>query len=571
MVAVLQSPQSQSSGGKLAGYLDRLPQVWRIPAGHSRDAFAILLILAVSAGTAFTGAVHTRRFGHDLFIMLDSGWRVLNGQRPDVDFSPGVGIVTPLVMAVGLKLAHNSANGVAYGSALVGALVGLVGYAIGRKRMPWIPATLISLFLALVAVAPYPLGLPPNILSHAMVYNRYGYAMLGVVVLEVFQRCQPDPSAKLQPGAVATGLLSAILLFGKPSYGLVALVFAGYSVLLDPRKRWRTFGILLGLAVGCLALMAWLRFDFAAVWNDISLQAAAKGSGANLWGIGTAMVKGLRDILWPALLAVFVVVIRSSKASTLSLLQPLFSVVLVLLGGSLLLATNAQADGFPLNAVLAIILAEQGRLAAKEWGTGITARFLRADTVILLVALLCFAPPFLGSASGLAYAMVKSRENPPESEVPRIRAAPLEGLLFYDVPDALDSDRRSSGRIYVEYLNDGIRLIRSVSKPEETIYTLDMTNPFSYALERRPAHGGSSCMSLNHHFSDKHKPSPEWLFGSADIVMVPKRPAAADQDTKALMRNYLPSIQAEYVLCAQTEWWQLYKRPSHLEGCPGVR
>ncbi|MGD0296898.1 MAG: hypothetical protein ABSE86_07240 [Bryobacteraceae bacterium] len=560
---VVQPPQCQSGGERLRAYLDRLPQLWRIPAGPSRDAFAILLILAVCAGTAFTGAVHTRRFGHDLFIMLDGGWRVLNGQRPDVDFSPGIGIVTPLIMAAGLKLAHNSVNGVAYGSALVGAFVGLVGYAIGRKRMPWIPATLISLFLALIAIAPYPLGLPPNILSHAMVYNRYGYAMLGAVVLEVFQR-QSGPSAKLQPGAVATGILSAILLFGKPSYGMVALVFAGYSVLLDPRKRWRLIGIVLGLVVGSAALMAWLRFDFAAVWNDVSLQAAAKGSGANPWGIGTAMVKGLRDILWPALLAVFVVVIRSR-------LQPLVSVVLVLIGGSLLLATNAQADGFPLNAVFAIILAEQGRLAAKEFGAGNAARFLRADTVILLVALLCFAPPFLGSASGLVYAMVKSRENPPESEVPRIHAAPLAGLLFYDVPDALESDRRSSGRVYVEYLNDGIHLIRSVSTPEETIYTLDMTNPFSYALERRPAHGGASCMSLNHHFSDKHKPSPEWLFGAADIVMVPKRPAAAEQDTTALMRNYLPSIQAQYVLCAQTEWWQLYKRPSHLEGCAGVR
>ena len=74
-------------------------------------------------------------------------------------------------------------------------------------------------------------------------------------------------------------------------------------------------------------------------------------------------------------------------------------------------------------------------------------------------------------------------------------------------------------------------------------------------------------MTLNHHFNDQYKPSPEWLFGSADIVMVPKHPAAADVDIRALMRNYLPSIQARFRLCAETGWWQLYKPPSHLEGC----
>src|ERR1017187_6835476 len=96
---------------------------------YLRDVSAVLLILAVCAATAFVGAVHTRIFGQDIFLLLDSGWRVMNGQRPAVDYSPGIGTLLPLLMAAGLKLAHNSVQGIGYASALVGASIGLWSYA----------------------------------------------------------------------------------------------------------------------------------------------------------------------------------------------------------------------------------------------------------------------------------------------------------------------------------------------------------------------------------------------------------------------------------------------------------
>src|ERR1700689_2772547 len=135
----MRPPQNRRSGGEPGSALDRLPQFWRLPPSYSLDACAILLILAVSAATAFIGAVHTRIFGHDIFLLLDSGWRVLNGQRPAVDYSPGVGELLPLVMAAGLRLSHNSVQGIGYASALLGCLVGTWSYAIGRNRMAWTP------------------------------------------------------------------------------------------------------------------------------------------------------------------------------------------------------------------------------------------------------------------------------------------------------------------------------------------------------------------------------------------------------------------------------------------------
>jgi hypothetical protein len=53
----------------------------------------------------------------------------------------------------------------------------------------------------------------------------------------------------------------------------------------------------------------------------------------------------------------------SRRETLLAFLQPVAIAFLVLIGGALLLATNAQPSGFPLNALLALILIEQGRAA----------------------------------------------------------------------------------------------------------------------------------------------------------------------------------------------------------------
>jgi hypothetical protein len=564
---VIQTLQNRRSG-ELADVVDRLPQLWRTPPSYPLDVSAILLILAVCAGTAFVGAVHTRIFGQDVFLLLDSGWRVLNGQRPAVDYSPGVGALLPLLMAAGLKLARYSVQGIGYASALVGAVIGLWSYSIARNRVAWAPAALISLLLTLIAVAPYPLGWLPNKFSHAMVYNRYGYALLGVVVLELFQRPLPIGRARVFLGSVSTGIISAALLFLKPSYGLVALVFAAYSVLTGPRDWWRPITILLGLSAGVFAIMAWLRFDFAAVYSSVRILAAARSSGVSWWDIRWAIAKGFRDFLELALLVVLLGVVRNSKMSTVRSFGPLAIAILVMLGGALLLATNAQASGYPLTGVAAILFVEQGLTAAKRSEPGAGLGFLRADTVIVLVGLVCFVPELLADASGLASAIVESRRNPPISEVVRFQPAHMSGLLLFDVPFGTDADNRSNGRTFVTYVNDGIDLIRTASKSGETVYTLDMFNPFSYALLRAPALGGTDVIAFNHQFNDEHKPTPDRLFGSADIVMVPKHPSSADADARALFRNYLPSVQAQYRLCAEDAWWQLYKRPTNTAGCP---
>jgi len=550
-----------------AEWLDRGAELWSRPSSLARDCIAILVILAISAITAMIGAAHTRMFGHDIFVLLDSGWRVLNGQRPAVDFSSGIAPLTSLIMAAGMGIAHNAVRGVGYASALVAGIAGLWSYLLTRRQMAWVPATLASAGVALIAAAPFPLGLPANRTSHAMVYNRYGFALLGVVLLDTFQTSSVSGRARSLFNAISVGIVTVLLFFLKPSYGLVAFVFVGFSLLMRWQTRWRFLGVSVGAVSAFLAVMAWLRFDFRAVWSDLRILGLARSSELSFASIPWALAKGVPELLMIITLALLVSVVRTRSEGAVGRFEPLLAAVIATLGGALLLATNAQPGGYPLTGLFALVLA--GRTHAIPSGSEAPAGFLRANVVIPLFALVSFGSAFDQDAGGLVYAFRESFRHPSESIAARFHEPQLAPLVLHEVEDGSQSDLRSNGRVFVNYVNDGVDLIRRYTKPDETVFNIDFTNPFSYALQRRPARGGTVAMFFDHQFTDRYKPSPQWYFGYADVLTIPKHPSIIDSYAQALFRNYLPAIQAQYRLCASSDWFELWKRPSHLEGCPG--
>jgi hypothetical protein len=533
----------------VARALTRLSDAWMRPTTRATDAFALCIISALSSAAAFSGAVHPRIYGHDVFVMLDAGWRVLCGQRPDVDFSPSMGPTLGLLMAAGLRLAAVGVRAVGYASGLMGLFAGSAGYWLTRRRLPAFPAMLAPVALTLIAVGPFPIGLAPNVLSQAMVYNRYGFALTGLVAIEAFL-----PTVRRRE-AVLGGFLSAgvavAAFFLKPSYGLVACGLLACSLPISPRRSGRLAGMSAGALLTVLALLSYLRFDAHAIYLDLYWMFTAKGSATSLWSVRWAFFKTAAEFLPLGILAL----LAGSKKSNGTATQPLLLAFLAWICGALLLATNGQSSGLPLDAVFAMVLFSSRD--QRRYGT--------ADVAPVLFALLTIVPLLVSHLAGLAFAAIDSTRQPAEAAL--IDAPHLADFYLYDVEEGTDADRRSNGHVYATYVNDGMALIRLHSSDKETVATLDIQNPFSYTLLRAPAHGGAVALSYHHTFNDQHKPSFNWLFGSTDVVMVPKRPSAAEPDAQALIRNYLPEIRSQFRLCAQSNWWELYKRPSKLAGC----
>jgi hypothetical protein len=117
-------------------------------------------------------------------------------------------------------------------------------------------------------------------------------------------------------------------------------------------------------------------------------------------------------------------------------------------------------------------------------------------------------------------------------------------------------------------VNSGVELVERFSPARESVFVLDTQSVMSYVLLRAAPRGGSICLAYNKTYSDADKPSAEWILGGWDVILVPKHPSGSDYDTGGVTRNYYGSIKSMFRLCAESDWWELYKRPSNLLGCP---
>ena len=219
------------------------------------------LCLTVICGTAFfIGSVPTRVFGHDIFFLLENGWRVVNGQRPHIDFASPWGPVTFLIAGLGLTLSGFTVDGIGYGNGIFGLLIGLWSYRLVRDRLEPVPRILISLYLVGLIVAPYPLGWGFIHTSYAMVYNRYGYALLGLTMAESFETVGGERREKEEWfGGFSSGVAAGLSLFLKITYFFVAALLIGGSVFLRGLSRRRLLGMIAGFSLVTISMLAYLR------------------------------------------------------------------------------------------------------------------------------------------------------------------------------------------------------------------------------------------------------------------------------------------------------------------------
>ena len=164
--------------------------------------------LAVICGLAvWVGIAPLRLFEHDTFFLLDNGYRVAQGQVPHRDFSSAWGPAIYLIEAVGLFLSGMRPAGIGYANALFGALIGIWAYCVPRARWSSASACLLGIYTLLLITAPFALGYGAWNFSHGMTYNRYGFAILGIILVECTAHVFDKSGGKRQAmaGALSTG------------------------------------------------------------------------------------------------------------------------------------------------------------------------------------------------------------------------------------------------------------------------------------------------------------------------------------------------------------------------------
>jgi hypothetical protein len=488
--------------------------------------------------------------GHDLMGPLDGAWRVLNGQRPYVDFTPGLGPVVLLIDAVGIWLARGAAHGLAYAAALAGFSAGTWMFALARTRLTPGGAVLAGWCCALLVLAPIPLGYDFRALTEAMIYNRYGYGLLTIVLMELLAPVRRGAESKVD--GLSSGIALGMCLFIKPTYFMVGAVFVAAACLLRQGAARRVLCTAAGFALVVGAMAVYLRGDFAAYYRDLRTVAAARMGTTHarlfLDAATQAVIPGILLLVLAALGTRALDGFPAWRAFPGRRWRCAICAAMVTVAGIPLMATNFQPAGFPLGFTMAIVMTDA--IWADRRAAGQESR--RRMIAVFLIAALLGLPLAGKDAAGLAYDFFKSYR-PDRPGTVLFTSDSLRTLRMLGPSWPWD------GEEYAAAVNDGMDLLRQWSSPRESVYSLDFTNAFSFGLKRPPALGGSIHLFYQDNFNEIMGPSPERIIGRVDLVMVPKDIWNPDVFAHTL-QVYGPYLGTHYRRVAESRCWVLHRR-----------
>ncbi len=508
------------------------------------------------------GALPTRIYAHDFFILLDGAWRLANGQTPNVDFYAGYGVWVWNPIRWAFALYGYDADAIGLARAFYTAAIGVWFLFLSRIEPRRLPSILLGLFLLFFLSASRPLGEYPTWISHAMYYNRVGYALLFLIIFEQLgahrfeaadgpNREQPRDSVQFWRG-VSTGAALACVILVKISFvaPAAALLATGLALFGINRRHfigmWAGGLAMLVLAVTCLHFRP---IPFLHETLTLSHQRAHIGSEAI-----TTFVQDLGEVLFAmaAGLAVSVAGFANRRLGNRYMLA-----TLVIAGCDIFCrATNAMRAGLPLAAWWCI----GGALLVLSVPAAAQARTVRLQRMIALLVLCPLAiPMFAMDVSSSAYAAFKTVTLRNHASL-HFDSARLRDWVPQDWLGDDPNFVNKNGKPLILVTNDGIHLLQNLSRQNETVFPIAYDNAFSFALGRKPAQGGALWLDMGNNISVDHPVSESTVIGHPDLLMVQHSSDVEGETTESVLSLYPDLLGKEFALVGSSQYWTLYRR-----------
>ena len=543
-------PEATLSGESLSLF-DRAMKWIGMSEQESRLRRRLFVIIAAFYFIFISGAEAgpINEYGHDVFGLLDAAWRLFCGQVPYRDFYLASGPLEDMLVAGGMLLTHGGPQAIAIANAGFGIVVGFWGWFLARRRMPAIPALLVSAWLILTATSPTPLGSSPESLSCAMIYNRHGYALLGIVLVE----CAFASQRSRFWGGLSSGVAVVLMAFLKLNFMGIGVILLLFSLSLRRQDLVRLWGFLLGLSCSVIALLGYLRFDVHDFVSDMLYAIHTRGSSLNTDG-AILSIAGSTEIMTLAVMTVVAAMLIARNNP-----DRRFSNRILLLGGGViatgpfLFLTNMSETNSRLASLWMIVLL--GMLAAA---------YPRCREKAAISAAIAFGAASIFAGFFMDVQSIKTLylyQSPVlQAQGSSINGVGMEHLKFYEIYHDSALFRYDNGHFVADFVNDGIALLKSSSTQNESVTTFGFDNPFEYFLQRKPALGGSPWLVQRDNFSVTHMPDPNRLFGKYDLVMVGTYPTTNIESDRAIAEAYRPYLMQHFNFVASSRWWSLYRR-----------
>lgn len=506
---------------------------------------AFLSLLLVIPGRTYVG-----RFVLDLIGFMDAADRTLKGQVANVDYSNIIGPLGTLLLAAGKWLGGSWGAMFPIATVIVLAAVTPLLIYVVCTRLGGVPGLIFAAFILIIIAAPITLGDIPRMMTFAMFYNRWGWAILSIL----FVMALPGGS-KWDSVAIAFSL--AALFYIKVTFAAAGLAFVLGCMVLLPHMRQRAILALAGL----LAILLLVELFWGGTRGYLAdLANAAAQSGIIRGGLRTFVGNAVNNATDFLLLGV-VVVLAAYRG-----VRPVYFLFAVgmAVGGLLLFGQSAQLGSIVTVVPAAVLLMFAPSDRPTEKAEKLVFAALAASLAVTPAVALTWHTIAASSPVADPRSQIDGIITPGgNSEIPfaleRMERAYAERKLgVTELSSVAVIGFPEGDRFYFWSIHDGVALLKRAA-PKGSILTLDMTNPFNALLGRDPPEGVDVFQAYGRTIGESTQPRSAAFFRDSDIVMVPAFPRNAQSG--ALMRRiHAPYLREHFQVAARSRFWMVLTR-----------
>jgi hypothetical protein len=529
--------------------------------------------LAASGGATFLLAILTLYNGAtvinaptDNFILLGAAWRTSMGQVAHVDFNNPIGIVTFALVEAGMSLGGQNAGALAIACVLFLAAAATWAAWIAFQRFPPMIAGALVVWVALMCVATRPLGYDPDNHSYAMLYNRFGWITLGLLALQAL--IPPTRPSKLPASleAASLGLLLAITAYIKVNFAVFGFLVVCLALVCRPELRSaRSISVVTLSAISlCLGLWLILSVDPFHYLADLNSAVQSQSISDRILRVrGTVKHSlfplGLLFLAWLIFMRRRFEYQKGVKWCDIVLA---LKVSFLCAAAILIAAGNTGESGeTPLYAFAGLVFLAHANFPSDS-GSDWAGRAILGAAILMPGVL-------IGSrdlASIVDSTMWRTYRVIGVDEGQRFDAQPLRAD-FVIPATSHHITQFWPAREMPRRLNDGFTLLRNHVAADSRVFTVALTDLFSFALGLTPPRGGPLWWDRNLSYSPKAPPPADKVFADVTHVMIPIVDPSGEgccwEPLIDLQTMYGEYLQENFIETDKTQYWLLLERKLH--------
>ncbi|NJL07388.1 MAG: hypothetical protein HC900_03335 [Methylacidiphilales bacterium] len=538
--------------------------------GTGRDrlwvaANMVVVLLVIYNFVVASGDTYLSVMTHDTFIFIDGIHRLNSGQVGNVDFHSPLGIAV-YAIPYWAFLANGAYSGsLELASLVVSIVLGGVLFAFLIGRCTILTSIWAIIFVSLMVAVPYFPGGRTTEITHAMFYNRWGWAALFIIFI-LYIPLQNRSRFRLLFEGLMAGCVIAFLLFLKISYFFFAVLF---MCLLLFRSRYER---MLASIAALTVVSIWLLVEYSLGITGSYLHDISVTAGASSEGFVGRLIRAIKLSYFDIVLFSFacIIILYSVRVTALDIAFALF----LLFVGVVIQSQNS--DTYNIFVLGVVFVWGSSVLARLESGNNncVNSEFraIKSSHFLLLLFLIFSTPVVYHSVLVFSKLTAKLANKESLSRIDGIRGIYVDENVFAIDKIGSNVDFRSifyelrerpprqliSQSEYVATINDGTALLNSVNAAGPVL-AMDFISPFNFILNIKPASGDCSLHDAGRTFSQNSHELADDVLREVSYIMDPVFPVGLETQ-KEMWNIYGGYIKENFTAISQSKYWVLYAR-----------